>query len=214
MTEVQTQVRAIDPRFSSLNEKQLELLRGYVGDVVAIDSSIEAALDRQLAMAKGDALMAPVAREFHDTVRDQRNAMISLRDAMAEGDDTSSGNSLKEKGANVLGAVAGVIEKVRSEGLSKALRDDYNSFSMAAIGYTMLLTTAKAMGSSDVAVAAERGLRTYASGIQKINQVMPAVLVAELDGDEGVVNNPAAAEDVRSIINSVWKETDQSNGKH
>ncbi|CAN5720025.1 hypothetical protein BH23CHL5_BH23CHL5_16050 [soil metagenome] len=214
MTDEQTQVKTIDPRFSSLSEKQLELLREYVGDVVATDSSIEAALDRQLAMAKGDALMAPVAREFHDTVRDQRNAMISLRDAMAVGDDASSGNSLKEKGATVLGAVAGVIEKVRSEGLSKSLRDDYTSFSTASIGYTMLLTTAKAMGSADVAMAAERGLRTYASGIQKINQVMPALLITELDGDEGVVKNPAVADDVRSIINSVWKETDQSNGKH
>jgi hypothetical protein len=200
--------RVIDPRFAHLSEEHRELLAQYVGDMAALDADIEASLDRQLGMARNDSLAGPLVRGLHDAVRDQRNIVIELRDALGEEQPV---NTLKEKGATVLGAAMGMIDKLRSEGLSKALRDDYAAFNLAAIGYTMLLTTAKAVGSSDVASAAEAGLRVYAAGAQKINQAIPSIVVAELAGKGKASVSSEVADEVRQITNGIWKATDQSN---
>ena len=63
----------------------------------------------------------------------------------------------------MIGAVTGVIDKFRSEGIAKALRDDQTAFNLAAVSYTMLMTTAKAAGSPDVVSAAEKGFENAAS---------------------------------------------------
>lgn len=209
MSQEIAEPRVIDPRFAHLSEEHRDLLARYVGDAAAIDADLEAALDRQLGLAKNDSLAGPLARGLHDAVRDQRNMMIELRDALVE---EQSVNTLKEKGATVLGAAMGMIDKIRSESLSKALRDDYAAFNLAAIGYTMLLTTAKAVGSADVANAAEEGLRVYAAGAQKINQAIPSIVVAELAGKDKVSVSADVADEVRQIANGIWKATDQSNG--
>jgi ferritin-like metal-binding protein YciE len=201
--EKTTTEKPVDPRFAKLSEEHRHLLHGYVGDAVAIDSEIEAALDRQVGMSKNDSLAGPAIRQFHDSIRDQRDMMIELRDAFGE---TGTGNVIKEKGAELMGLVGGIIDKIRSEGTSKALRDDYTAFNMGAISYTMLLTTAKSVGSTEVAAAAEKGLRTYAAAVQKINEILPAVLANELEKNEGVPQ-PGVADEVRGIVDKVWKQT-------
>jgi ferritin-like metal-binding protein YciE len=201
------ETRTIDPRFSGLTDDQRKLLAQYTGDMAALESDIEAMMDRQLSLAKNDSLAGPAIREFHDAIRDQRNLMISLRDALGE---EQTANTLKEKGASVMGAVSGLISKVRSEGISKALRDDYASFNLAAVSYTMLLTTARAVGSPDVASAAEKGLGVYAKAVQKINQLIPAVVVAELSGQDGVKSTSRIVDEVVKTADNIWKRTDQS----
>lgn len=207
MTQQATETRTVDPRFSHLGEEQLALLAGYVGDAAALDSDIESMLDRQLGLTKNDTLAGPLVRGFHDSIRDQRNMMIELRDAMGE---DQAVNVLKEKGATVLGAVSGVINKIRSDAISKALRDDYAAFNLAAVSYTMLLTTARAIGSTEVATAAEKGLKAYAAGVQKINHAIPSVVVAELAGKSQVAVSSDIADDVRQTADGIWKATDQS----
>jgi hypothetical protein len=208
MSQDVAEPRIIDPRFAHLSEDHRELLAQYVGDMAALDADLEAALDRQLGMAKNDSLAGPLVRGLHDAVRDQRNVMIELRDALGEEQPV---NTIKEKGATILGAAMGMIDKLRSEGLSKALRDDYAAFNLAAIGYTMLLTTSKAVGSVEVAAAAEEGLRVYATGAQKIRHAMPSIVVAELASKGKTSVSSDVADDVRRIADGIWKATDHSN---
>ncbi|MGD9711834.1 MAG: hypothetical protein AB7V46_07195 [Thermomicrobiales bacterium] len=184
-----------------------ELLAKYVGDMAALESHIEEALDRQLGMAKGDTAVGPLVREFHDTVRDQRNRIIELRDSLG----STGGNPIKEVGTTILGRAAGIIDKVRADGLSKALRDDYAAFSLAAISYSMLYTTAKGVGSSEVASAAQTGLSNYARALQKINQVMPDVVVAELADEDGMTAIQGVADETRRMVDTAWKSADQSS---
>ncbi|CAN5494100.1 hypothetical protein BH23CHL4_BH23CHL4_02280 [soil metagenome] len=207
MTQHSTESRTVDPRFSHLSDDQCELLAQYVGDVVALDSDIESVLDRQLGLTKNDTLAGPLVRGFHDSIRDQRNMMIELRDDMGE---EQTVHAIRDKGATVLGAVTGVIDKLRSDSISKALRDDYATFNLAAVSYTMLLTTAKAVGSTEVATAAEKGLKTYAAAVQKINHAIPSVVIAELAGKSEVAVSSDIADDVRRAADSIWKATDQS----
>jgi ferritin-like metal-binding protein YciE len=208
MTQPTTEARTVDPRFAHLSDDHRELLAQYVGDAAALDADIESALDRQLGMTKNDSLAGPLVRGFHDSVRDQRNMMIELRDAIGE---EQAVNTLKEKGATVLGAAMGMIDKLRSEGISKALRDDYAAFNLAAVSYAMLMTTAKAVGSIEVFTAAEKGLRTYATGAQKINHAIPSIVIAELASKGQAMVSADVADDVRRSIDNVWKATDQSS---
>jgi hypothetical protein len=112
-------------------------------------------------------------------------------------------------GSAILGKAAGIIDKIRTEGISKSLRDDYTAFNLAAMGYTMLFTTATALGDQRVAGIAEQHLRGYAGAIQKINHIISDVVVAELlkDGHEVQGDTSAAT---KKVVDSAWKETDQS----
>lgn len=186
-----------------------ELLAKYVGDMAALESHIEEAIDRQLGMTKGDSQVGPLVREFHDTIRQQRDTMIQLRDDLG----SNAANPIKEIGGEILGKAAGLIDKVRADSVSKALRDDYTAFNLAAVSYSMLYTTAKAVGSQPVASAAKTALTSYAGLVQKINQVIPDVVLAEISDTDGLTVATGVADDTRKMVNTAWKSTDQSGMK-
>lgn len=192
---------------SAVSEKGTELLAKYVGDMAALETHIEEALDRQLDLTKDDPKAGPLVREFHDMVKAQRDSIIELRDSLGH----TGGNPVKEIGSDILGKAAGLIDKVRSEGVSKALRDDYTAFNLAAISYSMLYTTAKGAGSDEVAMAAERGLTNYARAVQQINHIMPNVVLAELADEEGFSNVQGVAKETKRMVDNAWKSTDQAS---
>jgi ferritin-like metal-binding protein YciE len=189
-------------------DKNQKTLSDWVGDVAAIETHIEEALDRQLKQTKDDAIAGPAVQAFHDMVKLQKDVVIALRDDLGG----TAGSPIKQAGASILGKAAGVIDMVRAEGLSKSLRDDYTAFNLAAVAYTMLHTTAVALGDQRVATLAESHLRGYAGAIQKINHIISDVVVAELAKDKHEVRSSAAAT-TKKMVDKVWKETDQSNGQ-
>jgi ferritin-like metal-binding protein YciE len=190
------------------SDNGLNLLQKYVGDMAALESHIEEAIDRQLDMTKDDAKAGPLIREFHDMIKTQRDTMTALRDDLG----SNAGNPVKEIGSEILGKAAGLIDKVRADSISKSLRDDYTAFNLAAISYTMLYATAKGVGSDDVATVAQNHLRNYARAVQKINHVIPDVVVAELADEEGFTSN-GVAKKTRDMVDKAWKATDQSGMK-
>ena len=81
--------------------------------------------------------------------------------------------SMKRAGSAVLGAAAGVIDLVRSEGLPKNLRDDYTALSLAHIGYVMLHTTGLSLEDREVADLAQQGFTDYAEAITRLQGIIP-----------------------------------------
>ena len=71
---------------------------------------------------------------------------------------------------------------------------------------------AKGVGSDDVANVAQNHLRNYARAVQKINHVIPDVVVAELADEEGFTSN-GVAKKTRKMVDEAWKSTDQSGMK-
>lgn len=191
---------------ATTNEKNQKTIADYVGDMVALESHIEEALDRQLDMTKGDTTLGPVIQQFHDMVKKQRDHMKALREELPE--DTA-GNTIIEVGSTLLGKAAGIIDKIRTEGESKALRDDYTAFNLAAVSYGMLYTTATALGNAKVAEIAERHLRGYAKAVQQINDLIPKVVVAELQKDGHQVDQGAAGK-AEKMIDQAWRQTTTS----
>jgi predicted Rdx family selenoprotein len=189
------------------DDKSQKTIADYVGDIVALEDHIEEAMDRQLKMDNDHPAAAAAIQRFHDMVKSNRDSMK----AHQEQTGSTGGNPVIAAGATALGVAAGIIDKIRAEGISKALRDDYTAFNHAAISYTMLHATALALGDQATASMAARGLRGYASAIQEINHIIADVVIWELQKDDHTIANPNAARENREAVDTIWKETDKTN---
>ena len=183
-----------------VQEKHETTIADYVGDMVALESHIEEALDRQLTETQDDPEAHSAVQRFHDLVKQHRETLKEVQEQVG----TTAGNPIIAAGSTLLGKAAGVIDLVRTEGISKSLRDDYAAFSLAAISYSMLYTTARGLGNQQVASLAERHLTDYAGAIERINELMPGVVARELDKD-GHQTDSAAVGQTRKMVATAWK---------
>jgi ferritin-like metal-binding protein YciE len=184
-----------------VDEKHRQTIADYVSDMAALESHIEEALDRQLIEFKDDPAALAAVRAFHDMVKQHRDTLKTMEEETGK----TIGTPIKEVGAALIGKAAGIINFVRTEGISKGLRDDYAAFSLAAISYSMLHTTATALGDSRVASLAERHLRDHADAIMRINDVMPGVVTRELEKD-GHRADDAAVQATREAVLRSWQQ--------
>ena len=184
-----------------VDEKHRQTIADYVSDMAALESHIEEALDRQLIEFKDDPAALTAVRAFHDMVKQHRDTLKTTEEETGK----TIGTPIKEVGAALIGKAAGVINFVRTEGISKGLRDDYAAFSLAAISYSMLHTTATALGDSRVASLAERHLRDHADAIMRINDIMPGVVTRELEKDGHRADN-TAVEATREAVLRSWQQ--------
>ncbi|MFN8591411.1 MAG: DUF892 family protein [Thermomicrobiales bacterium] len=184
---------------AEIEQKHAQTVADYVGDMVALESHIEEALDRQLTETKDDPEAAAAVQKFHDTVKRHRDTLKSLQEEVG----STAGNPIKAAGSALLGKAAGVVDLVRTEGISKSLRDDYAAFSLAAISYSMLHTTALALGNPQVAQLAQRHLTDYAGAIERINEVMPGVVARELAKDGHHVDGSAVPA-TNAMVAKAW----------
>jgi ferritin-like metal-binding protein YciE len=188
------------------DDKNLNTVQQYVGDMIALETHIEEAIDRQLDEVKDNSTADAAVRQFHTMVKDHREGLKAHLKAIGG----SESSPVKNAVAGFFGAAAGMIDKVRTEAVSKLLRDDYTAFNHAAMGYVMLHTTAHALTQPSTADIAARYLRDYAQAVQKINQIMPGVVIWELRKDGHVVDPSAEKHSVESV-NEAWRETSPSS---
>jgi ferritin-like metal-binding protein YciE len=186
--------------------KHERTIADYVGDMAALESHIEEALDRQLEEVKDDSTALAAVQGFHDMVKRHRDTLLALQEETG----STPGNPIKAAGAALLGKAAGVIDQIRTEGISKSLRDDYTAFSLAAISYSMLYTTAMGLGNQRVATLAEGHLSDYAQAIERINEIMPTVVERELAKD-GHQTNPGAVAATREIVPRAWHRAERES---
>ena len=184
-----------------MEDKNLNTVQQYVGDMLALESHIEEALDGQLAEVEGDPQARALVQRFHDQVKGQREGLRAHLAAIGG----SESSPVKELVANLFGKAAGVIDNLRTKGVSKALRDDYTAFNHAAIGYAMLHATAHLLGDSATASLAERHLSAYARSIKEIEPVITRVVAAELR-EEGLRVEEAAVGHATETLRRVWRE--------
>jgi ferritin-like metal-binding protein YciE len=200
----ETTASAVD----ALDEKAKKTVADYVGDMVALEAHIEEALDRQLQVTKDIPVAHQAVQRFHDGVKASRDAMKEYQEQIG----TTGPKPIVQAGSALLGKAAGLIDKIRTEGVTKSLRDDYTAFNHAAISYTLLHATALALGDQRTAELAERGLTTYAGMVQEINHVIGEAAIEELRKDEHRIADPKAVATNRATVDRIWKKT-AKNGK-
>ena len=186
-------------------EKQInQAISDWLGDIVALESHVEEALDHQLKLEATDASLTTAIRRFHDTVRDSKHRAEAYQQEYG----STAGNPVIKVGSELLGKAAGMIDRIRNDSVAKALRDDYTAFNHVAIAYTMLHTTAMAMADSATQQFAEEGLRTYARMVQELNHIIPQAVVEDLkNNSKDPVVNPNVVEHCRQTVDSIWKST-------
>jgi len=185
-------------------QKNHKAISDWLGDIVALEGHVEEAMDRQLKLKSGSSEATAAIKRYHDTVRDSKHRAEKYQEQYG----TTPGNPIIKVGTNLLGKAAGMIDMIRSDSVSKALRDDYTAYNLLAISYTMLHTTSMALEDEATRTFAEEGLRTYASLVQDVNHVLPDALVNDLkENDEHVVINPTVVDECRRVVDEIWKST-------
>src|SRR5215207_6704740 len=172
-----------------MTERQ-DTLQEYVGDMLALERHILPALENQ---SKDDRYAkSPQARRLVNKIEAiNRSHIDGLEQHLRYlGGDPAS--PVKSAVTAALGVAATLIEKVRTDPVSKNLRDDYTVLSLAAVSYTMLHTTGQALMDEQTADIAVNFLRDYTPLIAEIGEVVPEVVVSELK-DETELLDPDAA---------------------
>lgn len=176
----------------------------WVGDIVNLESHIEEAMDRQLTLKPGSQDTAQAIQHFHDTVRASKYRAQDFQKTLGK----TKGGGIQETASELLGKAAGLIDKVRKDSVTKALRDDYVAFNLAAVSYTLLHSTALALKDQKTVDFAEKGLETYAGLVQKVNTILPQATVDDLvKNDEVPVADSSVAAEARKTIDRIWTTT-------
>ncbi len=141
-----------------------------------------------------------LVRELAET----SNAHIDRLDRCLENLGGHEASPVKSAVAQVEGAVAGAIDKMRKTKVSKALRDDYTALALCCAGYSALLATANAFDDATVASAAEELLEDYARLVMRIGETLPAVVVEELRA-LGLRVDATSAHESRRLVSGAWR---------
>ncbi len=183
-----------------------EAINSYIGDMLGLEDHIEKAIRGQLEDLKAYPDVVAELRQIH------RKAEHHIADLRALSERRQAGGvkeSVKRAGAAVLGAAAGAIDLVRTEGLPKNLRDDYTALSLASIGYVMLHTTGLTFDDREVAELAHQGFTDYAEAVSRLQASIPAAVVAFFR-QEGLPAREDVVSQIRRTIEEVWQT--QSSG--
>jgi len=188
----------------------LDLLQKYVSDMVAVEEHISSAVKRQVKDEKLAKHPSQAARVINNIAQMSERHEGELQTHLhAIGGDAAKG--IKEVTSAALGSIAGLYDKVRSEAVSKMVRDDYTALNLATMGYTMLHTTALALNEQRTAALALRHLQEYTSVVLEINEIVPSVVVADLRENGTLINDNVLLQAVANT-QSAWQRHNVDHG--
>jgi hypothetical protein len=161
-------------RYDALSELTVEnerhALHTAVSDMLALEQRIKAPIAQQLVTHESS------------TSADAARAIARI-DIMTDVHVRGLEEQLQRFGDRTDRPAKPVAPHTRRPKLSASLRDDYAALSLAAIGYTMLRSTALGFGDAPAATLAKQHLDDVASVIAEIGRIMPAVVLQELLDD-------------------------------
>jgi len=204
------QEKATVPVAGGQEEVTMDLLQKYVSDMVAVEEHIGSAVQRQVKDEKLAKHASQAARLINNIVQMSGRHEQELQSHLqAIGGDTAKG--IKEVTSAALGSIAGLYDKVRSEAVSKMVRDDYTALNLATMGYTMLHTTALALSEPRTATLALRHLQEYTAVVLEINEIMPGVVIADLRENGTLIDDKVLLQAVANT-QAAWQRHGNDQG--
>lgn len=182
------------------NDKNKDVITKYLGDQIGVVGHVSQAIDKQVKATQDERDINPLLAEIKGILEGQTNNLTSRLEAL--GGKASS--PIKEVGASVLGVAAGAIDAVRDEKVSKDLRDDYTALGLVNISYTMLITTALALGDRETAQLAAGNLKQTAKCVTKLGKTISYAVVKDLSDDASV--SPNAVQEGQQMYSDAWKQ--------
>lgn len=186
-----------------------DALDSYITDMLALEDHIVQALDAQLGdMRKEYPQFATALDKASATTNQHIGTLKSLKTARNIDSGSVVADAVKRAGSVVAGLGAAAIDMVRSEKLAKNLRDDYTAYSLASVGYEMLLTTSIAFADDQVANVARTHFADYAKVVMDLSHAIPGAVIAELQ-QRGLPVQPDASTTMDTEISNAWKSSSQ-----
>ncbi len=184
-----------------------EALRPYLADMAAVEKHILEAVERQ--RNDDDIKQFPEALQLVGRLESTLKSHVQALNSQLEGySGGSAAGAVKQAVTGVLGAIAGVYDKVRKDTASRALRDDYTALSLASISYAMLHTTALGLAQGTVAELAKNHLEEINSLIMELGLATPRVVLKELSF-EGYSIDTGAADLAVKNLEETWRNSAQ-----
>jgi len=180
-------------------------IAGYLADMSALLSHIESSVKRQLGAQDVDRTPAAhrVVSDLHRTVQAQQKSVKDRLDAFEPG----GAEGAKSAASNLLGAIVGFYDKLRSDTVSRMLRDDYTALSLASICYGMLHTSALALNDEETAQLAIDNQAEINRLIIELSRIVPEAVVADLSSEHSETDAFAAGQAAMNIRNAWTVET-------
>jgi ferritin-like metal-binding protein YciE len=175
----------------------------YVSDMLALERHIAQPLEHQ---SQDDAVAKNI--DASRVIREAHRQVVSHIDALEQrlaalGGHPASG--LKSGVATATGAIAAAVGDARKTEVSKYLRDDYSALALASASYTMLHTTALALGDTTTATLAQRHLADVATSVMRISKTLPITVLKELRA-EGAAVDPTVLGEAERDVHDAWRE--------
>ncbi len=166
-----------------------ETLQQYVSDMISLDKHILDAVDRQIEDKRTSNYpeTQQVLTKIQSTLKGHIPGLEQLLSNLG-GDSTSP---VKKAVSAVAGLAAGTYDKIRTDTVSKMLRDTYTAMSLSAISYTMLHTTGQALKHPQSAELAVGYLKQVTPLIVEISEVVPLVVAHEIEDTDPAVGKRA-----------------------
>ncbi|HEY8656923.1 MAG TPA: DUF892 family protein [Candidatus Limnocylindria bacterium] len=183
-----------------MGDKKQETITKYLGDMKSVVSHVYEAMERQKDEFMDQPDVSQTIARIALGLKGQGDD-IELRQKGLGGSPTQP---VKEAVAGAAGVLAGLYNKVRTEGAAKGLRDDHVALNLAIVSYSTLHTTAVAFGDLKTAELAKNGLTECAKFAMDVQKLLPGVVLRELqDGDFGTLD-AGAPQQTSAAMRSAW----------
>ena len=142
-----------------MGDKKQQTITKYLGDMKSVVSHVTTAMERQKDEFRDKPDVSQAIARVALSLKRQDDALGARLEALGG----SPTHPVKEAVSDALGVMAGLYNKVRTEGAAKGLRDDHVALNLVYLSYTTLHTTAVALGDTETADLAERSFIECAS---------------------------------------------------
>ena len=187
---------------NDMDQKKHDLVTKYLADMIGLEGHIYQAIDKQVKETEDEPDVNPTLRTIRDTLERHTETLRTRLEALG-GQPTSP---IKEAGAAVLGVAAGLIDKLRTEEVSKDFRDNYTALSLSNISYVMLISTCLACNDRETAELASRNLKDNARFVMDIGKLIPYVVVRDLRDYKGYTDlNDNAIQEAQEMYSAAWQ---------
>ncbi len=183
-----------------MDDAARKFLAKYLEDLHSLESHGLQPIRRQLSEGQMDGHPEALAavRDFEGVLQRHVDAL----EARLKQVGTSPTTAIQDAASVVAGVVAGFYNQIRSEAVSKSIRDDYTFFSHCAVSYLMLAIPARSLGDHDSEELAETGYRDHARLVMDIDRLMPTLVVQELKQDQLPAHE--VSDWAQRIVNTAW----------
>ena len=197
-----------------------QLLENHIFSQVSLEEHMLLEVQRQLSHPHIDEY--PDAKEMLvgiKSVLEQHFLRLNaVADSLAKQIATAGVNGQKDVESDIPRNSDGTRNRIRREWISQLLQDDYAALNIAAMGNTLLHTTALAANSEEIADIALEHLTNLTGFVVKLSELVPKVVVQELSqkypGIHRTIGDTAAANAQRAWRGLADTRELVTNGTH